>query len=203
MSAVDPMVEGPSPADPAVPLGGTGDGDDVSPPDHWGRPRSRTVIWFDPGPTAASAASMSGIDFLSALRDGVGPPPPIASLLGMRVHSVERGRVVFGYEPDDSVYNPIGTVHGGVVCTLADTVIGCAVHSTLDAGVGSTSIELHVSYLRPLSSTSGPVVATGTVVKPGRRLAFARADIVDGSGRPVAEATGSCLIIDGRGASTA
>ncbi len=160
----------------------------------WGTPRSRTVTWYDPLPTATSAAAMSGIDFLSGLRDGSGPPPPIASLLGMRIRDVGPGRVVFEYEPDDSVYNPIGMVHGGVMCTLADTVIGCAVHSTLEAGVGYTSIDLQVTYLRPLTSTSGLVVATGTVVKPGQRVAFARAEIVDGTGKLVAQGTGSCLV---------
>ncbi len=165
----------------------------------WGPPRTRTVTWYDPLPTATAAASMSGIDFLSGLRDGTGPPPPIASLLGMRIRDVEPGRVVFEYEPDDSVYNSIGMVHGGVVCTLADTVIGCAVHSTLEAGVGYTSIDLQVTYLRPLTSTSGLVVATGTVVKPGHRVAFGRAEIVDGTGKLVAQATGSCLVM-GRGA---
>jgi len=171
-----------------------------APDDGWGSPSSRTVTWYDPRATAAVAATMRGIDFLRWLRDGSGPPPPIASLLGMRIRDVEPGRVVFEYEPDDSVYNPIGMVHGGVVCTLADTVIGCAVHSTLEAGVAYTSIDLQVSYLRPLASTSGLVVATGTVVKPGRRVAFGRAEIVDGAGRPVAEATGSCLIMDARNA---
>ncbi len=160
----------------------------------WGPRRSRTVTWYDPLPTATAAASMSGIDFLSGLRSGSSPPPPIASLLGMRIRDVEPGRVVFEYEPDDSVYNPIGMVHGGVVCTLADTVIGCAVHSTLEAGMGYTSIDLQVTYLRPLTSASGLVVATGTVVKPGRRVAFGRAEIVDGTGKLVAQATGSCLV---------
>jgi hypothetical protein len=103
-------------------------------PAGWGPPRTRSVIWYDPLPTAAVAAATGGLEFLSGLRDGSVAPPPIASLLGMRIRDVERGRVVFDYEPDDSVYNPIGMVHGGIVCTLADTVIGCAVHSMLDAG---------------------------------------------------------------------
>jgi uncharacterized protein (TIGR00369 family) len=167
-------------------------------PEDWGTPSTRVVTWFDPGPTASAAASMDGLELLGQLRDGLRPPAPMASLFGVRIRSVERGRVVFEYEPDESVYNPIGMVHGGVVCTLADTVIGCAVHSTLDAGVGYTSIDLQVGYLRPLTAASGLVVATGTVVKPGRRVAFARADITDGAGRLVAEATGSCLVMDGR-----
>jgi uncharacterized protein (TIGR00369 family) len=164
----------------------------------WGRPRSKTVTWRDPAITAAAAPSMSGIDFLRAIRDGDLPPPPMAALFGMRMRDIELGRVAFEYEPDESVYNPIGMVHGGVVCALADTVVGCAVHTTLDPGVGYTSIDLQIGYLRSLSATSGPIVATGLVTKPGRRVAFARAEITDGAGRPVATATGTCLIIDGR-----
>jgi uncharacterized protein (TIGR00369 family) len=181
---------GPTTHDPTTP--------EPTAPEGWGTPSSKVVTWFDPAATAAAAASMSGLDFLGELRDGLRPPAPIASLFGVRIRSVEQGRVVFEYEPDESVYNPIGMVHGGVVCTLADTVIGCAVHSTLEAGVGYTSIDLQVAYLRPLTSASGLVVATGTVVKPGRRVAFARAEIIDTTGKLVAEATGSCLVMDGR-----
>ena len=166
----------------------------------WGAERSRTVRWHDPALTAAAAATMGGLEFLRAIRDGALPPPPIATLLGLRMADLEEGRVSFEYEPDESVYNPIGTVHGGLLCTLADTVIGCAVQSTLEPGVGYTSIDLQVAYLRSLSTTSGLVVATGLVTKPGRRVAFGRAEIADGHGRTVATATGSCLIIDGRGA---
>ena len=80
---------------------------------------------------------------------------------------------MFTCTPDDSVYNPIGVVHGGVVCTLLDSAIGCAVHTTLAAGVGYTSIELKVSYLRPVHAGM-PLRARGWVVKPGRRVAFGR-----------------------------
>ncbi|MGD0882683.1 MAG: PaaI family thioesterase [Acidimicrobiales bacterium] len=155
------------------------------------------MSWYDPSVTAAAAPATSGLDFLRTLRDGGLPRPPMAALLGMGIREVEPGRVVFEYEPDESVYNPIGMVHGGVVCTLADTVIGCAVHTTLGPGVGYTSIDLQVGYLRPLTVATGVVVATGLVVKPGRRVAFARAEVADAGGRLLAEASGTCLIIDG------
>ena len=82
------------------------------------------------------------------------------------------------------------------MCTLADTVIGCAVHSTLEKGLTSTSSDLNVSYLRPVTSSSGTLRATGRVTKPGRRVAFASAEIVDGAGKVVATAAGSCLVIE-------
>src|SRR5450756_902348 len=119
-----------------------------------------------------------GIDFLGAMQRGEVPPPPIALLLDFAICELEVGRVVFECTPDQSHYNPIGMVHGGLVCTLADTVIGCAVHTTLDLGLTYTSIDLNVSYLRPVTGSSGVLRATGRVTKPGRRVAFAAADIV-------------------------
>jgi uncharacterized protein (TIGR00369 family) len=161
----------------------------------WGAPAAKTVQWYDPKITAEAAARMAGLDFLRAIRDGLLPPPPIASLLGFAATELERGYVVFEGTPDESVYNPIGTVHGGFVCTMADTVAACAVHTTLEAGVGYTSIDLNVSYTRPVTRDSGRLRAIGTVVKPGRRVAFSRAEILDGAGKVVATATSSCLIM--------
>ena len=96
--------------------------------------------------------------------------------------------------PDESAYNPIGVVHGGLVCTLADSVAGCAVHTTLDAGIGYTSIDITVNYLRPVTVDSGTLVAVGRVTKPGRRVALAAAEIHDGAGRLVATASSNCLV---------
>jgi uncharacterized protein (TIGR00369 family) len=104
---------------------------------------------------------------------------------------------VFEYTPDESVYNPLGVVHGGLLCTLADTVAGCAVQTTLEAGVGYTSIDITVNYLRPVTLDSGTILATGRVIKPGRRVALAAAEVHDQAGRLLATATSNCLIIDG------
>ncbi|RBY89482.1 PaaI family thioesterase [Blastococcus sp. TF02A-30] len=162
--------------------------------DSWGEPRSRTVTWHDPMLTAAGAAKLSGLAAMEAIRDGVLPPPPIAMLVQMGITSVEEGRVEFTCAVDESVYNPIGVVHGGLVCTVLDTVAGCAVHTTLPAGVGYTSIELKVSYLRAVEVGSGPLTATGRVVKPGRRVAFAEGEVTDAAGRTVATASSSLLV---------
>ena len=147
--------------------------------------------------TAAAGSAMSGLDFLRALRDGTLPPAPIASLFLMVPTEVDDGLVVFECRPDESAYNPIGVVHGGLVCTLADTVTGCAVHSTLESGVSYTSIDITVSYLRPVTRDSGVLRATGRVAKRGRRVAFAAAEIEDGDGRVVATATSTCLVMSG------
>jgi len=161
----------------------------------WGTPSSKVVQWYDPMIAAAHASGMSGYEFLCAMRDGKFPSAPIGALMGFRPTEIGKGHVVFECTPDESVYNPIGMVHGGLVCTLADTVAACAVHSTLDAGFAYTSIDLNVSYLRAVTRDSGTLRATGTVVKPGRRVSFASAEIADGRGKIVATATSSCLIM--------
>jgi uncharacterized protein (TIGR00369 family) len=163
----------------------------------WGTPRTKTVTWYDPEMTAAAGSGLSGLAFLQALVDGRLPPAPLVLLLGFQAVEVEPGRVVFAGTPDESVYNVLGVVHGGLVCAVADTVAALAVRTTLAAGVGYTSIDLNVSYTRPVTRDSGALRAVGTVVKPGRRVAFSQAEIFDSAGRLVASATSSCLIMPG------
>jgi uncharacterized protein (TIGR00369 family) len=157
--------------------------------------RSRTVTWHDPLESAARAATLSGIEAMRAVMSGELPPPPIAQLMNFAITEVGDGDVRFATTPDESLYNPIGMVHGGLVCTLLDSVLGCAVHTTLPAGVGYTSIEIKVSYLRPVHAHSGEIVAHGWVTKPGRRVAFAEGDVRDGDGRLLASGSSSLLII--------
>jgi len=164
-------------------------------PAAWGPPRSKMVTWYDQATTVAGGAGLSGLGFMQALIDGKIPPPPIALLLNMRPTKVDHGLAVFECIPDESVYNPIGLVHGGLVCTLADSVAGCAVHTTLEPGARYTSIDITVNYLRPVTLASGTLIATGRVTKPGRRVALATADVTDGAGRLVATATSNCLIL--------
>jgi uncharacterized protein (TIGR00369 family) len=164
-------------------------------PPSWGEPRSRTITWYDPGPGARAAQGLAGLDYLRAIADGRFPGPPIGAHFDFAITRVEVGDVHFTATPDESAYNPIGVVHGGLVCTLLDSVIGCAVHTTLPAGVGYTSIELKVNYLRAVHATSGQLHAHGWVTKPGRRVAFADGDVRDVEGRLLATASGSCLVL--------
>jgi acyl-coenzyme A thioesterase PaaI-like protein len=108
----------------------------------WGAQRSRTVTWHEPGPGTARGLAMAGIDYLKGMIAGELPPPPMAALLQFDLVEAEPGKVVFTCRPDGSVFNPNGGVHGGLVCTLLDSVAGLAVHSTLPAGKGYTSIEI-------------------------------------------------------------
>ena len=160
----------------------------------WGPARSRVVTWHDPSLILAAARGGSGLDTLRAIRDGDLPSPPMVRLLQMDLVDLEEGRVEVRCAVDGSVLNPLGVVHGGLVATLLDTVAGWAVHSTLHEGVGFTSIELKVSFLRPVHISSGPLTASGAVFKPGRRVAFAEGQVCDAAGRIVATASSSLLV---------
>lgn len=162
----------------------------------WGPESSLTVTWNDPHAALPVLATMSGLDYLRGIATGQLPPPPIAALLGMGITSVDDGEAVFTLQPHPSHYNPIGVVHGGVLSTALDTVTGCAVHSTLKAGWGYTSIDLNVSYLRAVTLDSGLVTFTGRVIKRGRRVMFTTAEGVDAAGNLVATATSSLLIME-------
>jgi uncharacterized protein (TIGR00369 family) len=169
---------------------------EASPREDWGRERSRTVTWNEPGPSTAKGLSMAGIEYLRGMAAGDLPQPPIGSLMRFAIASADPGRVVFTCEPDESAYNPIGAVHGGLVCTLLDSVTGCAIHSTLPQGKGYTSVEIKVNYLKAVRLSSGVLTATGTVVKAGSRVGFAEGVITDASGEVVATATSTLLVFD-------
>jgi len=162
--------------------------------DGWGEPRSKTVSWHDPRAAAERGRQLAGIDHLRAVRDGTLPGAPIAGLMAFRLTDVSDGDVVFRCTPDESVYNPIGLVHGGLVCTLLDSVCGCAVQSTLPVGMGYTSLEIKVSYLRPVHADGSELVAHGWVPRRGRRASFAEGDVRGADGKVVATATSTCLV---------
>jgi uncharacterized protein (TIGR00369 family) len=135
--------------------------------------RSRTFTWQDPAATAAAGAALSGLEYVSAIAAGELPPPPIAELLGFEIVEAEPGRAVFAVQPAEWMYNPIGMVHGGVAATLLDSCMGCAVHTTLPAGVGYTTTDLQVRYIRAMGHATGRVLAEGRIVHAGRRTATA------------------------------
>jgi uncharacterized protein (TIGR00369 family) len=161
----------------------------------WGDERHLDVSWNDPKPPLSIVQTMRGVDYLRAIASGAVPAPPIAKLLGMDIESVEEGTVAFGLEPHESHYNPIGVVHGGIVCTMLDTVLGCAVHSTLEPGWAYTSVDLNVTYLRPITLATGRIIATGTIVKGGKRVSFASAEVRDAAGALLATGTSSLLMM--------
>lgn len=156
--------------------------------------RSRTYEWQDPRISAADVGQESGLDFLRKVLSGRLPAPPIAATLGFTLDQVEFGHAVFALAPGEEHYNPIGSVHGGVYATLLDSAAGCAVQSVLPAGMGYTSLDLNVKFLRPITVDSGKVRAVGTVLNHGRRTALAQAELLDSDDRLLAHATSSCML---------
>jgi uncharacterized protein (TIGR00369 family) len=138
---------------------------------------------------------VTGLEFLRAIGAGELPPAPIAELLGFAPVEVEEGRVVFAAVPEERHYNPIGTVHGGLAATLLDSAMGCAVHSTLPAGVGYTTLELKVNFVRPITTETGRILCEGTVVHRGGRVATAEGRVfAEVDGALLAHGTTTCLI---------
>jgi uncharacterized protein (TIGR00369 family) len=164
-------------------------------PATWGEPRTRTVEWHDPARALAATQGRSGKEVFAGMISGEIPAPPISALLGMRLVSAADGDAVFACKPDESMYNPIGMVHGGIACTLLDSATGCAVHTTLPDGMAYTSLEIKVSYQRAVHATGGEIFAHGWVTKPGKRVAFAEADLRDADGKLLASASSTLLIM--------
>jgi uncharacterized protein (TIGR00369 family) len=164
-------------------------------PTHNGH-RIRTFSWQDPMRSAQLARQRSGMEVLQAVIDGTVGPPPIADLLGMSLVEVQEGRAVFAVEPAEWMYNPIGSVHGGIAATLLDSCMGCAIHSTLPAGVGYATSDLQIRYARGITLDTGRIVAEGTVVHGGRRLATAEGRLTaQDTGKLLAHATTACVLI--------
>lgn len=157
--------------------------------------RTLTVTWQDPLPLAQAARTMSGLEFLRAVRDGRLPPAPIQELLGMKLAEVDEGRVVWELVPAEQHYNPIGVAHAGIAATLLDSAMACAVHSTLAQGKGYTTLEFKINLVRALTLKTGPIRAIARVVHGGRSTATAEGRLEDASGALYAHATTTCIIL--------
>ena len=144
--------------------------------------------------SAERQKEMSGLEFVQGLVDGTLPLNTIARTLGYDVSGVENGRVVVTANPGAIHLNPAGTVHGGFAATLLDSCMGLAVQSTLERGVGQTTLEFKISLLRPITPETGVIKAEGVVLNRGRRVGTAEGRITDGKGRLLAHGTTTCLI---------
>jgi uncharacterized protein (TIGR00369 family) len=157
----------------------------------WGEPRTKTVTWWWPDGLREQLSGLSGIDYLQGMIDGRFPPPPFASSFALTLAAVAPGEAVFRCTPDESLLNPVGLVHGGVLSTLLDSAMGVAVQTEVEAGVAYATIELKVSFLAPLPVDGQELEVRGRVLKLGRRVAFAEGHARDGGGRLLGHATSS------------
>lgn len=138
--------------------------------------------------------TMSGLEMIQGLRDGVLPAPPICRALDFDLVEAEHGRVVFEGRPTEDYYNPLGSVHGGYTATLLDSCLGCAIHTTLSAGQGFTTVEVKVNFIRALTGRTGVVRAEGKIISAGSRIATAEGRLTDSAGKLLAHGTTTCLI---------
>lgn len=156
--------------------------------------RERVIQWENPLPAAGQATKMSGLAYLRAITAGEIPRPPIGILTMMNFVEINEGHVIFSLEPHESHYNPIGTVHGGIIATICDSAASCAVHSTLPAGVAYTTLELKTNFVRAVTVKTGLLHCIGTVIHSGRRMATSEARLVDANNKLYAHATATCMI---------
>ncbi|MDQ3894671.1 MAG: PaaI family thioesterase [Actinomycetota bacterium] len=126
-------------------------------------------------------------------------PPPVARLIGFELVRIEGGESTVEMEADERHANPMGTLHGGILCDLADAAMGSAYYSTLDEGHSFTTLELKINFVRPF--WTGKLVAQGRVVQRGRTVGLAECDVVDEQGRLIARATSTCMTLQGDAAS--
>lgn len=157
--------------------------------------RRRVISWEDPLHTLEKGKEMSGLAYLTAIQAGKLSSPPMAALIGMRIHEVSEGRVVFTAEPAEYHYNPVGSVHGGLAATLLDSAMGCSVLSLLPAGTIFTTLELKVNFLRPMTGQTGPVYCEGKIISAGKRIATAEGRVTDINGKIYAHATTTCMLL--------
>lgn len=140
------------------------------------------------------AKSLTGLEFLKGIVEGRLPAPPMAALLNFEIIEIEKGFAAFRGRPAFSHYNPMGSVHGGYAATLLDSCMGCAVHSTLEAGQGQTTLEMKVNLVRTITDQIGEVRAEGRLLSRGRRVGTAEGRLLDSQGRLLAHGTTTCMI---------
>ena len=156
----------------------------------------------DGGPPAHSLLdvrrSLSGLEFFRQMMAGTIPPPPMVSLLELRMIEAEEGRVVFTGTAAEAFYNGMGVAHGGFAATLLDSALGCAINTMMPAGRSFTTLELQINYTRPLTRETGEVRCEAKVIHVGKRVGTAEARVVDASGKIYAHGTTTCILVESR-----
>jgi uncharacterized protein (TIGR00369 family) len=156
--------------------------------------RERTIRWDDPKAFVEATRGLSGIEALRLALEPGASLAPIGTLMNFRLVEVNEGHVVFEGEPAEYHYNPIGLVHGGFALTLMDSALGCAIHSSLAAGVGYASTDLQLRFVRPITGDTGLVRCEGRTVHLGRTTAIAEGRLTDAGGKLLATGTTACAI---------
>jgi uncharacterized protein (TIGR00369 family) len=157
---------------------------------------TETVIrWVDPAelPALLGAPPADGLGYLERLRDGTLPDAPAITATGAKLVEVERGRARVHFAPGLVHCNALRQVHGGVVSTLLDTAIGYAVVSALPFGSGFATVQLNVHFLRAVTPGEGTATIESRIVRHGRRIIVAEAEMHSAAGKLCAVATATCV----------
>jgi uncharacterized protein (TIGR00369 family) len=154
---------------------------------------------FDAKAAAQRLLSLTGLEALRLMIAGQHSAPSIASTLGFTLAEVEDGRAVFIGEPSERILNPLGIVHGGWALTLIDSCTGCAAHTTLPAGVGYTSVETKVNFVRAITPETGQVRAEGAVIARGRTIITTEGKLTDSRGKLLAHGTSTIMVLRNEG----
>jgi uncharacterized protein (TIGR00369 family) len=124
-----------------------------------------------------------------------GSAPGVAKLIGFRVSAFGSGEAVVELDSGPQHYNPMGTVHGGVLCDIADAAMGVAFASTLDADQSFTTLELKINFLRPVWESM--LQAKARVTSRSKTVGLIECDVTDADGRLMARASSTCLVLSG------
>lgn len=158
--------------------------------------REKMIRFSDPARTIVAARTLPGLEIVQAFMTGALPLPPAVALIGAVIDRVERGRVAMSLIPDESHFNALGTMHGGIIATLFDTALGCAVQSTIVAGRAYTTLSIGVNYVRGVTMATGKVVAECVVEHVGRSTALVRGTLRDADNTLLATAESTCMLFD-------
>ncbi|WP_437919558.1 PaaI family thioesterase [Sphingobacterium sp. LRF_L2] len=156
--------------------------------------RIRTYKWEDPTTSVVKLKEMTGLEYLKSVLIGDLPLPPFLNTMDMVPVLVEKGTVIFEFAPREFHYTQMGCVHGGMVSTVLDTVMACALHSTLEKGIGFATLEFKVNFLRPVRQQRGKMQAEGKIIQLGSTIALMEAKLIDKKGRLYAHGTSTFLI---------
>jgi uncharacterized protein (TIGR00369 family) len=159
--------------------------------------RSRAVTWQNPEVTRTAAAGKTGLEIMRGIRDGTLLPPPMARLIGFQCVVAEPGEIVMQLTPDESLENTIGMLHGGTAAAMLDTAMGAAAHTMMAAEKMVVTLDIKLTYLRPLTQTSGPIRARGKVMNLSARNAYVEGWVHDGKERLAVHAVGNFSVIGG------
>lgn len=157
--------------------------------------RTKTISWGDPQKNKRDAvSSISGLDYLKAIKEGRISPPPVANLVGYKICEVDYGYAAFELTPSEYHYNPFASVHGGILSTLLDTTMTASVLSTLPKGFSCTTIEIKVNFIKPVTADTGILKCEARPIHVGKKLATVEGKIKDKNGLLHAHGVSTCSI---------